>query len=118
MTVHIEDFTASGDEGQVALSQGGQYSVTSWTKVTPNTFTLGPNEEREVTATIAVPNTAAGGRYGSFVFAVKAPDAGGNAAVVSQQIASLFLLRVNGAVNERLAITAMNATPCSRIWTC
>ncbi|CAN5146889.1 hypothetical protein BH09PAT1_BH09PAT1_8780 [soil metagenome] len=109
MSVHIEDFSASGDEGQVALSQGGQYSVTSWAKVTPSSFTLGPNEEQEVTATISVPKSAAGGRYGSFVFAVKAPEATGNAATVSQQIASLFLLRINGAVNERLAITEMSS---------
>ncbi len=109
MTAHIEDFTASGDEGQVALSQGGTYSVANWTKVTPGSFTLPPHSEQEVTATVTAPKDAAGGRYGSFVFAVKPESTTGNAAAVSQQIASLFLLRLNGAVNERLAITSMSS---------
>lgn len=109
LTVHIEDFTASGDEGQVALSTGSQYSVTGWTKVRPSSFTLGPGESQDVTATITAPKGAAGGRYGSFVFGVTPDKATGNAATVSQQIASLFLLRVNGPVNERLALTEMSA---------
>lgn len=109
ITVHIEDFTASGDQGQIALSQGSQYSVTGWTKVTPSSFTLGPGQDREVTAVISAPKGAAGGRYGSFVFAVKPDSATGNAATVSQQIASLFLVRISGDVNEKLSLTAMNA---------
>jgi len=109
MTAHIEDFTASGDEGQVALSQGGTYSVTSWTKVTPNSFTLPAGGTQEVTASVTAPKDAAGGRYGSFVFAVKPGTSSGNEAIVSQQIASLFLIRLNGPVNERLAITKMSS---------
>lgn len=110
IAVHIEDFTAAGDEGQVQLSTGSPYSVVSWTKVSPQTFTLGPGEEQTVTATIAVPKDAAGGRYGSFVFAVQpGTTPGKNAALVSQQIASLFLLRIAGPVNENLILTKLQA---------
>lgn len=108
--VHIEDFTASGEEGQVALTQGGKYSVSSWTKVSPDTFSLLGGEEQEVTATITIPKDAAGGRYGSFVFGVDPGKASGkNEATVSQQIASLFLLRINGPTSEVMRITTFAA---------
>lgn len=110
MTVHIEDFSATGDEGQVALSQGGAaYSVVGWTKVTPSSFTLSGGEEQEVTATLTVPPQAAGGRYGAFIFAIKPDITGDNGAAVSQQIASLFLLRISGDVDERLSLTGMSS---------
>lgn len=108
ITAKIEDFTASGDEGQVELSGDSKWSVSQWTKLSPSSFTLAGGEEQEVTATITVPADAAGGRYGSFVFSVdteKAP----NSASVSQQIASLFLLRISGKVNEALALTSFTA---------
>lgn len=108
ISVKIEDFTAQGDEGQVALDGKSKWSVTGWTKVSPSTFKLEGGAEQEVTATITVPKDAAGGRYGSFVFAVdtaKTP----NAASVSQEIASLFLLRVSGPVNETVALTSFSA---------
>lgn len=110
ISVHIEDFTASGDEGQVQLSTGSPYSVVGWTKLSPQTFSLAPGEDQTVTATISVPKDAAGGRYGSFVFAVQpSTTPGQNAALVSQQIASLFLLRIAGPVNEDLILTGLQA---------
>lgn len=109
MTVRIEDFTAKGDQGQVELTSDSPYSVASWTDVSPESFTLGAGEEREVTATITAPADAAGGRFGSFVFSVKPEAAEGNAASVSQEIASLFLVRVSGPVDEKLDITSIKA---------
>lgn len=114
IAAHIEDFSASGEEGQVELSAGGTWSVVSWTKVTPTRFTLGPGESKEVTATISVPKDAAGGRYGSFVFGVEAnPDTTQSAAALSQQIASLFLLRISGPVNEKLSLEQLSAPKLS-----
>lgn len=105
MTVRVEDFTAKGDEGQVALTSDSPYSVVSWTKVTPQKFSLGAGEEQEVSATITAPKDAAGGHFGSFVFSVTPEDGTQNAAKVFQEIASLFLIRVSGPVNEKLTIT-------------
>ncbi len=107
--VHIEDFTAKGDKGQIELTADSPYSVASWTKVSPTHFDLAPGEDQEVTATITAPANAAGGHFGSFVFAVQTPKPTGNAAAVSQEIASLFLLRVNGPVNEKLDISSLSA---------
>lgn len=109
MSVRIEDFTAKGDDGQVALSSNSPYSITSWTNVTPKTFSLAPGGEKEVTATITAPKDAAGGHFGSFVFSVTPEEGTKNAASVSQEIASLFLTRVSGPVNEKLALTSLNA---------
>lgn len=107
--VRVEDFTASGEEGQVALTSDSDYSVVGWTTITPNTLTLGPGESREINATIIVPAGAAGGRYGSFVFSVTPENAGTDAAKVSQEIASLFLVRINGPVNEVLSLNEFSA---------
>lgn len=109
VTVHVEDFTAKGEEGQVELTANSPYSVASWTKVSPDKFELAPGESREVTATINAPKDAAGGRFGSFVFSVQADGSGGNAATVSQEIASLFLVKVSGPVDEKLTLKNFSA---------
>lgn len=110
ISVHLEDFTAVGEEGQVALTQGGKYSVVSWAKVNPTRFNLKPGEQKEVTATINIPQNAAGGRYGSFIFAVTPENNQNiNAATVSQQVASLFLLSISGPVKEKLELKDITA---------
>lgn len=107
--VKIEDFTASGEGGQIDLTDKGANSIATWTKVDPAQFTLGPGETKEVVAQISVPKNAAGGYYGSFVFTVNGGTPGANSAVVNQQIASLFLIRVSGPVNEQLSLTSFRA---------
>ncbi len=107
--VHIEDFTASGKEGQIALTNEGQYSLINWTTLSPASFTLKPGQEQEVTATIHVPQKAAGGRYGSFVFGVVPAGAKPGTAALAQEIASLFLVRISGTVNEQLRLIGFNA---------
>lgn len=107
ITVRIEDFTAVGDEGQVELTNDTTYSIKNWGNVTPNKFTLQPGSEQEVTATFTVPKDAAGGRYGSFVFSV-AGKGGADAAALSQEIASLFLVRISGPVDEKLTLLSFD----------
>lgn len=109
ISVRVEDFLAKGDEGQVELTANSPYSVISWTKISPEKFELAPGESQEITATINVPQDAAGGRFGSFVFAVQPDTPEGTAASVAQQIASLFLLKVSGPVDEKLTIKSFNA---------
>ena len=108
ITAKVEDFTAQGEEGQVELRSNSKWSVSSWAQLSPSKFNLSGGEEQEVTATISVPADAAGGRYGSFVFSVDTESAP-NSASVSQQIASLFLLRISGDVNETLRLDSFKA---------
>ena len=109
LTVRIEDFTASGEEGQVALTDQGPYSLAKWTTLTPKSFSLAPGEEQVVTAKIKVPSDkVAGGYYGSFVFSVTPPK-GAGVANVGQEIASLFLLKIAGEVNEQLSLDSISA---------
>ncbi len=105
----VEDFTASGDEGQVELIEKGSYSVSGWTTVVPDSFTLGPGASKTVSGTVKIPNKAAGGRYGAVVFGVEAKTAQENAAAVSQEIASLFLVKIAGPTNENLKLNNFTA---------
>lgn len=105
-----EDFIAQGEGGQVALVEKGPWSVSNWTTLTPSEFTLKPGEVKEVTGTIRIPTSGAGGgRYGSIVFAVTGAASGPGNAAVSQEVASLFLLRINGPVDEKLSIEQFSA---------
>jgi hypothetical protein len=110
ITVGIQDFTAQGNEGAVAVGGvTGKYSITSWTTVSPENFSLAPGQSQTVTATITAPVDAAGGHYGAFVFSVTPPKTQKTAAAVSQEVASLFLVRVNGKVNENLTLKGISA---------
>lgn len=114
LAVRVEDFTASGEEGQVALTDAGPYSLSNWAVVTPKSFSLLPGEEKEVTAKIKVPpSKVAGGYYGSFVFSSRPEAPIGGAATVGQEIASLFLLKIAGSVNEQLSLDSLSAPPFS-----
>jgi len=109
IAVHIEDFTAQGSGGEIQLNANSPYSIASWTKVSPSSFDLAPGEEQEVTATITAPKNAAGGHYGSFIFGVVPTKSTNNSAAISQEVASLFLIRVSGPVNEKLTLKSISA---------
>ena len=114
MTVRIEDFTASGEEGQIALTDQGPYSLANWTVLTPKSFSLAPGEEKIVTATIKIPRSKiAGGYYGSFVFSALNENSSPGTATVGQEIASLFLLKIAGPVSENLILDSVSAPPFS-----
>lgn len=105
INVRVEDFTAQGQEGQVALVDNGEQSLSSWTVLDSKQFELAAGEMKEVKATVRVPARIAGGRYGAFVFSVGGGTPGENSAAVSQELASLFLIKVNGEVKESLEMT-------------
>ncbi len=109
LDTRIEDFTASGEEGQVALVEEGPWAISSWSRVEPSRFTLEPKSEQEVTVTVNVPQqNIGGGRYGAMVFSVQAGSSP-NSAGVAQEIASLFLLRVSGPVDENIKVVEFTA---------
>ncbi|QQS44659.1 DUF916 domain-containing protein [Candidatus Roizmanbacteria bacterium] len=109
LTTRIEDFTAEGEGGQVALVEQGPWAISSWSTISPATFTLEPKSEREVQVTIKVPDQkVGGGRYGAMVFSINGGTTP-NSAAIAQEIASLFLLRVSGPVDENIKVLEFSA---------
>jgi hypothetical protein len=106
--VRIDNFVASGTEGQIALTEKSPYAVSNWASLSPSTFDLPAGKSQEVTARITIPAGSAGGRYGAFVFSVVGTSSP-NAAALTQEIASLFLVKVNGPVTEKLSLTSILA---------
>ncbi len=103
--VRIEDFAASGQDGQVALVDKETDSLKNWSLLSAESFSLEPNEVKEVTAMIKIPASVVGGQYGSFVFSIAGKEPSAGEASLAQEVASLFLLRVNGVVEENLVLT-------------
>jgi hypothetical protein len=103
----LRNFTASGDQGGVEItSENTPFSLASWMKISPEKATLAPNEESKFTYTINPPaNAEPGGHYGSVLFkTVPGTNTSGVGAALSQEIASLFLVRIPGNVVEKATI--------------
>jgi uncharacterized membrane protein len=108
LSVRIENFIPMGEEGQVQLIKDGPYAISTYSKLDKSSFTLGIGESQKVTAEVNLPVDAAGGRYGSFIFSV-AGNATANSAALSQELGSLFLVRIGGPVNEKLTLMEFSA---------
>ncbi len=112
-TVMVEDFRAIGEEGQVDLIDDSQsnttYSLAKWVSPEPESFSLKPGAETEVSFTISVPKDAEpGGHYCSVLIKMGGgtPTEGG--AAVASRVGSLVLLRVSGNVKEEAVVETFN----------
>ncbi|MEI6532907.1 MAG: hypothetical protein WCO06_03640 [Candidatus Roizmanbacteria bacterium] len=111
MKVHLEDIVAQEDQGQIALVNRGSNSISRWGGVKPETFSLEAGAEQEVIATLKIPSkNVAGGQYGAFVFSTVSKQTA-NTASVNQEIASLFLVRVSGEINENIQSVYFQTPP-------
>lgn len=111
--IKAEDFSATGEEGRVALeepSENRTYSLASWVNVNPSIFNLGPNETKSVEFTIDVPMDAEpGGHYASVLASVSGEGNLNSGAAVVQQVGSLLLLNVAGEVDEQIQVVEFSA---------
>ncbi len=104
------DFTAdAAEDGTPAIFlDENKYATTNSLKrfLKPmNSFTLSAKESKTVEVPVVVPaNAKAGGYFGALRFAPTATDTGGQVNL-SASVASLILLRVNGAIDEKLDLT-------------
>lgn len=107
ITIEAQNFTAVGEEGQVALTEEDtSFDLASWIEFQNDTFTLGSGEEVQVPYLVRVPgNAEPGGHYAS-VYAYAGPPRaeGETGSTVGQKIGSLVLLRVAGDVEEEAAV--------------
>ncbi len=109
--INRRNFTAQGEEGQVNLTtEESSYSLASWISVAPESVVVKKNSQGKFLATVKAPDNAEpGGHFGSVVFTtVPKKDLKQTGAVVSQEIASLFLVKIAGKVDEDARIESFS----------
>lgn len=117
----VNDFVAAGEDGTPKIlledSESSPYSLKTWIAPLPE-LTLEPRQIRNLPVVINVPaNAAPGGYYGVVRFTATPPELEGTGVSLSASLGSLILVRVNGAVNEKLTVeefsVAKNGKPGS-----
>lgn len=102
--VSVKDFVAKGEDGGQnfvdPLTTDTGYSLGKWVTI-ETSFTLNPNETKDVQYTVNVPVGAeAGGHYGTIFFTPKVTSTLSTSGVITvPQIGSLLLLTVPGQIN-------------------
>jgi hypothetical protein len=109
-----DDFGASGEDGKPKLllnEQGAtRFSLKYWVGTVPN-LTLAPQELKTATVNISVPkNAEPGGHFGVIRFTATPPDLQGTGVSLSASVGTLVLLRVSGAVTDKLSVASFTAT--------
>ncbi|MFA5124686.1 MAG: hypothetical protein WC473_02580 [Patescibacteria group bacterium] len=115
-SVAVEDFTAqSGVDLEFLGAQKGQYSLKDFLHPEVMSFSLLHGERMELPVEVKVPIDAPpGGLYGAVLISVVAPtvadseDSAGRVKPVSR-LASLYFVRVSGAVEESGELTGLKA---------
>lgn len=109
VTGQVNDFEASPSEDgapKIILDENIEtsYSLKKW--ISPfNTLTLNPKQLKTFPVTIKIPKDASpGGYYGVIRFTSKAPDMTDTGVSLSASLGSLLMIRVKGAVTEKINI--------------
>ncbi len=104
-----DDFGAGSDESgqpKLLLDETGatRYSLKFWVSGVPD-LDLAPQELKTATVRIAVPkNAEPGGHFGVVRFTAVPPDLNGTGVALSASVGSLVLLKVSGAITEKLSV--------------
>jgi hypothetical protein len=106
VSTSTRNFTAIGEEGAVGLTEEeNSFSLARWIAVSPSTALIKPSQTQFFTFTTAIPqNAEPGGHFGSVVFSIGGNQPDQTGAAVSQEVASLILLRVAGKAKEQVTI--------------
>jgi hypothetical protein len=111
--VIVEDFTTTGEEGQVILEEGENvtsFSLAKWIDLSSKDVILQPGEEKAFNFIINIPKDAEpGGHYASVLFQAGEDTEVTGGAKVAHRIGSLILLRVSGNVVENAFIEEFSA---------
>jgi hypothetical protein len=103
-----DDFGAKNETGdpQILLNETGatRYSLKYWVAGVPD-FSLAPQEVKTAQIQINVPaNAEPGGHYGVIRFTGTPPNLQGTGVSLSASIGALVLLKVNGAITDKLSV--------------
>jgi hypothetical protein len=110
----INDFTAAGEDGTPKIildnsSVNSPYSIKTWVTTIPKVI-LKPKEIKSMPVTISIPrNASPGGHYGVVRFTATAPELEGQGVSLSASLGTLILVRVNGAVTEKMSVAEFSA---------
>ena len=107
-----KNFIPKGNEGAIEIAEEDTpYSLANWIQVTPSgDTTVEPGQTADFEVVISVPENAdPGGHFGSVVFQTIPQQRQDSAAAVSQEVATVILVRVPGDVTEELAIKSVKA---------
>lgn len=108
VSMEIEDFTALGEEGAVAVGEQENkiYSLKRWVTTTPKVFTLAPGANKVVTFRVDIPeNAEPGGKYATIlasVTGISGPKQSG--ATINPKVGSLLLVSVSGEIKEDIKV--------------
>lgn len=110
-----KNFTPRGEEGAVDLTvDDTNFSLAQWISVVPATTQIAPGQTQDFAVEIAVPSEAEpGSHFGSVVFQTVPPDQEGSAALVSQEIAPVILVKIAGETVESAEIAEFKSEKSS-----
>jgi len=114
-TAAVRDFIVEDKAGTPTILSDNtlaeKYSGASWVAVTPNTFTVEPNETKSINYYLQVPlNAAPGGRYAAAIYEpVNIIQVEGTGAGVNTQLGSLFYITIAGPVTESAEVVSFSA---------
>lgn len=104
-----EDIAPSGEQGNVIVKDPGSesHSISNWIKCEPETFQLGPREERAIKFTITVPqNGEPGGHYGTVIAGpnIVASSGGVTGAAIVPRVGAIILVSLPGERKEQIIV--------------
>ena len=102
------NFEAGGEEGQgrfvpILESDASSFSLAKWIEITPDPIFIPQGKSVDIPFTVRIPPEAeAGGHYAAILVGTRPQNENQNGAniLVSSQVSSLFLVRINGDVRE------------------
>ncbi|MEA2020528.1 MAG: hypothetical protein U9M98_02300 [Patescibacteria group bacterium] len=111
VSVDTRNFVAVGEVGSVGLTEEETpYSLASWISVTPTQVEIPGESSWYFNVETNVPlNAEPGGHFGSVVFKTGGGAVQQTGAAVTQELGSLFLLRVSGKVTEDGRVESFSA---------
>ncbi|MCL4353557.1 hypothetical protein M1615_03795 [Patescibacteria group bacterium] len=116
-TASVHDFIVDNPNGIPNLlpvnTLSKRFSGASWIGITPSTFTVLPQSKQTLNYFLQVPQDARpGGHYAAVVYTPTSKLAvKGTGASVETKLGTLFLVTVNGNINESSQVTSFTANP-------
>lgn len=111
----VNDFVSSDNESgepRLILDENTPAPKNSFKRLvdTPPAFQLGPNEKKDISVTVRVPENAnSGGYYGAIRFVPSTTTGAGNVGLTAS-VGTIVLVRVPGNLTERLDLVELTAS--------